>query len=446
MGLRYAIGPNPKDAEQEGRTVIEKEQKRSFFKTLRGKLSLQMLIVGLIPILVIGGLVYWSMASAAQNTSDKVDDTRSTVRDDMIGPSLISSTAELLNMMANQVGKVWEMGYVPVVREAAENGATSAEASTYLRDQLEYYMTWRSIMLTDDSGAVVAGAYVDPSTGSYVAGFTPSTNLQQTAVWQASWDTGLGFPAPFYNEDMELVQIDFGKRVEDAQGDALGVLQITILAPPQFVTQMFAGSVEGARAVMFDNDTGDLQIDIVDFTRDATSELTDLEKAVQEAILEGNSDCGCIAMGGNVAVYVKAKSAVPPISILEFETAYAEAASWTAMVEQPEEVAFASLETIETLDDDLKDSSNTMMITLGVILAAFVVFALIVAYVLSQRITKPVAQLRDAADRISMGDMSVTVPKGGDDEIGDLAKSFERMITAVRFLSLEEEDDKEAQS
>lgn len=425
--------------------MVHKERKRSFFKTLRGKLSLQMLAVGLIPILVIGGLVYWSMASAAQNTSNKVDGTRSTVRDDMIGPSLISSTSDLLRMMSSEVGQVWRMSYVPVVMEAAQTGATSTEVDAYFQNALEFAMTWGSIMLTDDSGAVVAGAYIDPS-GSAVAGFTPGTNLQQTAVWQATWDTGLGFPAPFYNEDLELVQIDIGRRVEDVQGDALGVLQVTILALPEFVTQMFAGAAEGARALMFDNDTGDLLIDIADLTRDATSELTDLEKAVQDAILEGSSGSGCIAVGENVAVYVKANSAMSPVSLPEFQTAYTEAASWTAMVEQPEEVAFASLETIETLDDDLKDSSNTMMITLGVILAAFVVFALVVAYLLSQRITKPVAQLRDAADRISRGDMSATVPEGGDDEIGDLTESFERMITAVRFLSLEEEDDKEAQS
>ena len=425
---------------------MHKESKRSFLKTLRGKLSLQMLAVGLIPILVIGGLVYWSMASAAQNTSDKVDGTRSTVRDDMIGPSLISSTSDLLRMMSSEVGQVWRMSYAPVVMEAAQTGAASAEASAYFQNALEFAMTWGSVMLTNDSGAVVAGAYIDPSTGSAVAGFTPGTDLQQTAVWQATWDTGLGFPAPFYNEDLGLVQIDIGRRVEDAQGDALGVLQVTILALPEFVTQMFAGAAESARALMFDNDTGDLLIDIGDLTRDATSELTDLEKAVQDAILEGSSGSGCIAVGDNVAVYVKANSAMSPVSLPEFQTAYTEAASWTAMVEQPEEVAFASLETIETLDDDLKDSSNTMMITLGVILAAFVVFALVVAYLLSQRITNPVAQLRDAADRISRGDMSATVPEGGDDEIGDLTESFERMIAAVRFLSLEEEDDKDAQS
>ena len=52
-------------------TMMDKGRKRSFFKTIRGKLSLQMLAVGLIPILVISGLVYWSMASAAQNASEK---------------------------------------------------------------------------------------------------------------------------------------------------------------------------------------------------------------------------------------------------------------------------------------------------------------------------------------------------------------------------------------
>jgi HAMP domain-containing protein len=429
--------------------MMHKERERSFFRTLRGKLSLQMLAVGLIPILAIGGLMYWTMDSAAENTSEKVDDTRSTVRDDMIGPNLISFTSGLLSMMGDQVTKVWAMSYTPVIVEAAENGATSVEASTeasaYLKDSLDFAVTWGSIMLTDDSGDVVAGAYIDPSTAKGEAGFTPGTNLQQTAVWQASWDTGLGFPAPFYNEDLNLIQIDIGRRVRDAQGNALGVLQATILAPPELVNQMFAGT-EDARALMFDSGTGDLLIDVSDITRDATSELTDLERAVQEAILEGSSDSGSIAMGGSVAIYVKASSATSPMSSNEFQTAYAEAASWTAVVEQPEQTAFAALEPIEVLDDDLKDSSNTMVITLGVILMVFVVFALIAAYVLSRSITRPVAQLRDAAEKVSTGDLSATVPEGGDDEIGDLTESFERMIAAVRFLSLEGEDDRKTQS
>ena len=43
------------------------------------------------------------------------------------------------------------------------------------------------------------------------------------------------------------------------------------------------------------------------------------------------------------------------------------------------------------------------------------------------------------ADKISKGEMDVTIDVKSKDEIGDLAKSFERMVAAVRFLSQDQE-------
>ncbi len=76
-----------------------------------------------------------------------------------------------------------------------------------------------------------------------------------------------------------------------------------------------------------------------------------------------------------------------------------------------------------------------MLVTLIVVLAIVFVVALGVAFYVSRGITRPVAHLSDVAEKVSMGDLNVSVAVKSDDEIGDLADSFGRMVTAYRFMA-----------
>ncbi|HEY8490005.1 MAG TPA: HAMP domain-containing protein, partial [Dehalococcoidia bacterium] len=77
---------------------------------------------------------------------------------------------------------------------------------------------------------------------------------------------------------------------------------------------------------------------------------------------------------------------------------------------------------------------NTAVIS---VLAA--VIAAVIGWAIARAIVKPVRQLTQVAERISLGDVDVNVPKASNDEIGDLAESFGRMVTAVKFLKMEAE-------
>ncbi len=50
---------------------------------------------------------------------------------------------------------------------------------------------------------------------------------------------------------------------------------------------------------------------------------------------------------------------------------------------------------------------------------------------IARRITRPVAELADAAQEIARGNYNVRVRPGGDDELGDLARSFHGMVTEL---------------
>jgi nitrogen fixation/metabolism regulation signal transduction histidine kinase len=67
------------------------------------------------------------------------------------------------------------------------------------------------------------------------------------------------------------------------------------------------------------------------------------------------------------------------------------------------------------------------------------VIALVMSIVLSRAVLLPVEHLKEVAENVSMGNLQITVRRFSDDEIGDLADSFSRMVVAVRYFQMEAE-------
>ncbi len=63
---------------------------------------------------------------------------------------------------------------------------------------------------------------------------------------------------------------------------------------------------------------------------------------------------------------------------------------------------------------------------------AGVVLAAVVGTLTARRITAPLRRLADAAGRIGAGDLTSTVPAEGDDELGELARTFNAMAADLR--------------
>ena len=105
-----------------------------------------------------------------------------------------------------------------------------------------------------------------------------------------------------------------------------------------------------------------------------------------------------------------------------------------------------------TLDGDdvisgiLRDSDQrqrTSVITSVIAAVLAVAFALAAGLFLSRKITGPILQLRDIANKVSLGDLNFTNTVNAQDEIGELSDSFERMVTAIRFLVAEGRETEE---
>jgi nitrogen fixation/metabolism regulation signal transduction histidine kinase len=86
-------------------------------------------------------------------------------------------------------------------------------------------------------------------------------------------------------------------------------------------------------------------------------------------------------------------------------------------------------------------SKRSVPIVLGVSLLGLVI-ALVMGVLLCRAVLLPVEHLKDVAENVSMGNLQITVRRFSDDEIGDLADSFARMVVAVKYFQMEAEAGK----
>ncbi len=76
--------------------------------------------------------------------------------------------------------------------------------------------------------------------------------------------------------------------------------------------------------------------------------------------------------------------------------------------------------------------SGSLAERIGLISLAFLLFGVVAGSALARYIVGPVKRLTDVAMRVSSGDLDVSVGLHRDDEVGDLGKSFDGMITSLR--------------
>jgi len=89
-------------------------------------------------------------------------------------------------------------------------------------------------------------------------------------------------------------------------------------------------------------------------------------------------------------------------------------------------------------------SSRAVPLVIGVCILAFVL-AVGASVVLARAILIPVNHLREIAEKVSLGDLDIGVTHYCDDEMGELADSFSRMVSAVKFFRMDSTDEERSQ-
>ncbi len=410
---------------------------RSFFKSLRGKISIQMLLVSLLPILIIGAVVYTSMLRAENKASDSVDDSRAVLANDTIGKTKARMawvlSLELETWAAERVAEVKSWSGNSDIRQMLAKGADKERKA------------WGFLAEKVGNSPFLSNAYVTDLLGNRLVqatGFN-SSNESENPVWQKAKNSGLAVGTIQLDASKIQPTFDFeiAYRIDDfSTGEAMGIVTAQISLNPITLSQEYGSKFPDDRLVIWDY-TGRLLVDSGDLERYLQEKPTwsESEQKVRAKMPKNTTivEPAYVITDKAVAGYARAANTSVSMQFPGFD-----GLGWMVMIEEPTQTAFVALNSLEDLKDDLSNNTNTTVIILVVLILVVAAVVPGVAFYLSRGITRPLAQLRDTAEKVSLGDMDVTVRVESDDEIGDLAQSFERMVTAIRFLSADDSDEK----
>ena len=76
------------------------------------------------------------------------------------------------------------------------------------------------------------------------------------------------------------------------------------------------------------------------------------------------------------------------------------------------------------------DARRTMLLISLVVIA----LAIVASFAAARALVKPLNDLKTAVEKISKGDFAIELQAKSDDEFGELADSFERMVAAIKFF------------
>jgi methyl-accepting chemotaxis protein len=108
--------------------------------------------------------------------------------------------------------------------------------------------------------------------------------------------------------------------------------------------------------------------------------------------------------------------------------------------EKAEDGEIAGRDVAQTFQEQIdRISKRSVLLVISFSVAGFIL-ALTVSFGLARAILVPVAHLREVAENVSMGNLDISVHRHSQDEIGDLADSFSRMVTAVKFFRMEADE------
>ena len=267
------------------------------------------------------------------------------------------------------------------------------------------------ILITNKYGANIASARKPPN-----------YQYDNKQWWQRTKEEGVYIGEVKYDKIAGIYTLAFGFRIEDNEGKFVGAMLVkpNIKIVNRDVKEKIAETYKHVDLKLLDSEGR-----IIYTTVDA--KLLENYGLYQEIKELKNNSGSFLAKGtrGDTKIFIYARTR----SYAGFK-----GLGWTCVTEL----------SAKELLGPVKMLRNTIMgISVVVILVA-----LLVGFLVSRSISVPIMKLTVAMKEISKGNFEVALPAKTIDaknEIGDLAKSFSRMVAALKFFK-EEEENKEAGS
>ena len=84
------------------------------------------------------------------------------------------------------------------------------------------------------------------------------------------------------------------------------------------------------------------------------------------------------------------------------------------------------------ISSELYSNYGLLLTIPAIVYLGIAILVAVFLFIITRRFLKPVKDLNASIAEIKAGDLSVSIPKGGDDEIGELTDSFSSMLEALR--------------
>ena len=448
---------------------MSKESRRTRGTGIRSKLTAQMLLVGLAPLVVLGALGYvvlrrsgeafdrnlrdtaqLTLTNAAKDLAGQLDVyMEERVRDVLTWASdpLIVDAATRADAAARQHG--WP-GYPAIASqpdtikriETEMTGVRSLNplpgATQYLKDQVGQTKVFREVFFTDKSGYNAA-----------ISNMTSDFVQSDEGWWVNAWNKGLDIGKVGFDESAGVWSIDVSARIDNPRTqEPLGVLKAVLdISAVQALATQSAQKLPGAAVQVMIRRTGMLLAD-TGVSHDRRFIMSDegnlLKRKVPAAALAATAStpAGYLVDEGDASGATPRRQQVVGYAVSAGKGQFPdvpefEGLGWAVIVGQDKKVAFAAL-------DQLGAQQRTLTGLLVGVLSLAAVGLGVVGTFLGRRISRPLLELSHAARRLSTGDLGVEVRVRSTDEIGQLAGTFNETVARLRGqLRTEAERDEE---
>ena len=437
-------------------------------------MAVAILLTVLAPVLLIG-IVFNMLSSAAMGDLEgALDITRHQMARTVVGNRLKAAASngmfEIDSYMRERILDVIAWSDTPLIRRGAVKGGKLAEQMGLTREEhknVESRMGDTRALLPDSEVADYLSAmealspefteiFFTDRNGFNVA-FTnmPSDFIQKGEKWwDSAWSQGVFVGDISYDASAGVYSVGIAVRIADFDHQPCGVLKAVLdIKSVQAAADRCAAQIKDGKVYIFtakgfliadtqsghDNKTIMTKNGNLVYRKWASA----LEVIQKERKTPGYMMAARNFQGVPVALGYGFSRSDRYNDLKQFR-----GFDWIILVEQPETSAYAVLDGLSTMREDLA-GTRTYSIWFGVgVLGVSIWCCIVVAVVMAERVVRPISGLVESCEQIQQGNLDVDIHYDKRNEIGMLAHSYGRMVESLKknVAELKRKADNEEQT
>ena len=429
--------------------------KRPYFSSLRGKITNRVLLIGILPILLIGSISWVSLNRLAVDVGSKLRESQTELLDRVVGANLIAQSARLSeqldSFMLERISDAVTWASAPIIVEATKKAAVlhreQGLTEMSINDIEARFQTTKSLNVSPLANSYLSGqikrsehfgeAFFTDRNGFNVALTNPTSDFVQRDEnwWKSAWENGVSVGEVEFDESAGIWSVDISVRIDDPQsGRSLGILKAVLgVSLIQQVADAGAQGIDGGSVTVVNGDGLLLAETSSGHARSRImSETVNFRKSSDDDIrnIFGNQRNGYVLGKQLVMGYSHSAGAEMYKTVVDRFQGF----NWVVLVKQPTDIALAPIRGLNDIRGSLERSQRNIVYVLGSVIAGVFVLAIIIAGLLARGIIRPLMELREHAEAVSKGDLVRKMKIDSNDEIGDVARALDRLLTSLSII------------